>query len=65
MCTFAIIGSSLKEDRRSYDTNLSVDSVEGFVDRIRGVIPILPDNTICFLQETVLSLLLPPVGQIS
>jgi hypothetical protein len=46
-------------------TNLRINPVERLVNRIRRVVPVLPDDAVGLLQEPVLCLFLPPVGEVS
>ena len=44
---------------------LSIDTVERLVNKRMSVVAVLPYDTIGSLQEVILGLLLPPVGQVS
>ena len=45
--------------------DLGIDPIEGLVNSVRRIVAVLPDDTVGLLQEPVLRLLLPPVGQIT
>ena len=44
---------------------LCVDPVEGLVDRLGGVVAVLPDDAVGLLEELVLGGVVPPVGQVA
>jgi hypothetical protein len=52
-------------NEKAMTTNLRINPVERLVNRIRSVVPVLPDDAVGLLQEPVLSLFLPPVGEVS